>query len=439
MSDDTEQLIWELTARGSYEEIRQFFTRGRTGGAISSRALPATKEPGRAMGSHDSKCHRSLDGLNQILVMEASGDPSTLLNLVRDHWALLRDKGLAEAQPVKIFSGSDNPGSIVYMFRWKTPESRSLASTDGEISQLMATIDANTVGSFPLMNEAYQGFECKQFPNRGGIELLRGKCTCMVKLDGIDEEFELDGQNGFVIMHRGPRTIQGDSRLMPVTILAHGAASPTASMGIMRRIALDRLRPPGAIGTQPGVGTPTDAAGRTIQPPAGMLAPNLLMSGTRGDTIRVEQNTELPQFGIIRALGPDSDFPATAMWVVHWRIHTPLGTVITDPNVPLEFGPTTVHLYPPVGTEFAAATGPVDIYHQDTNQVVGKLTPGELTAFDIVVTMDDEIPSAMDAPASYHVDMFNSIVGDAKQQISKEGIVDDYRVPASLQKSDSQT
>ena len=209
--------------------------------------------------------------------------------------------------------------------------------------------------------------------------------------------------------------VQKNSTLMPVNILAHGADSPASSMGF---VAMKQAREARIAALQAANAPGLANAG------AQMLA-----SGTNGPTIRVEQNTELPQFGIIRAQTGDNDFPATAMWVVHWRIHTPLGTVVTDPKVPLVFGPTTVEHYPPVGTEFKSATGPVDIYLQDTNRVVGKLTPGELTAFDIVVTMDDDIPSAMDLPAAYHVEMFNKIVADPNQEISSEGFVNDYRVP----------
>jgi hypothetical protein len=204
---------------------------------------------------------------------------------------------------------------------------------------------------------------------------------------------------------------------MPVNILAHGADSAASAMGLdaMRTLGARMAAPAAAAAPQPAV-----------------AAPPVLASGTRGPTIRVEQNTELPQFGIIRAQTADGDFPATAMWVVHWKIHTPLGTVITDPKVPLVFGPTTVQHYPPVGTEFKSSTGPVDIYHQDTGRVVGKLTPGELTAFDIVVTMDDEIPSCMDVPTAHYIDTFNKVVADPNQTISTEGLMNDYRIPANL-------
>jgi hypothetical protein len=76
---------------------------------------------------------------------------------------------------------------------------------------------------------------------------------------------------------------------------------------------------------------------------------------------------------------------------VSWKIQTALGAVLTDPDQPLIFGPATVNHYPPVGTHFHSSTGPVDLVMEKTGEKVGTLTPGELTAFDIVVTKDDEI------------------------------------------------
>jgi hypothetical protein len=43
--------------------------------------------------------------------------------------------------------------------------------------------------------------------------------------------------------------------------------------------------------------------------------------------------------------------------------------------------------------------------------------------------MDDEIPSSMDMPTAYYVDMFNKVVNDPAQAISLEGLTNDYRVP----------
>jgi hypothetical protein len=64
---------------------------------------------------------------------------------------------------------------------------------------------------------------------------------------------------------------------------------------------------------------------------------------------------------------------------------------MTDPATPLIFGPATVKHYPPVGTHFHSSTGPVALIHVESGKRVGTLVPGELTAFDIVVTKDDEV------------------------------------------------
>ena len=108
--------------------------------------------------------------------------------------------------------------------------------------------------------------------------------------------------------------------------------------------------------------------------------------------MRVEQNFQRPNDGIVKSDGTgDNDFPATAIWRVAWRIQTALGPVLTDPDTPLVFGPARVQHYPPVGTHFHSPTGPVKLVHEQTGKQVGTLVPGELTAFDIVISKDDEI------------------------------------------------
>lgn len=395
------ELIWNLSTQGTLTQLGRFIKSG----TLEPVCQSSVADP-LAIGLLPDKTLRSKDGLIEVWVLHASGSPGELVSAVRDHWSTLRDRGLAESQPVKIFVTADNPRIVVYMFRWKTAESRSFAQMDTAMVQALARINSNASVRdwFPLMNEVYQGFEYRHFPLRGGVELLRGKCTCTVALHGFEGEVELDGQNGFVLMHRGPVFTQDDpkrlksKRLMPVTLVAHGADTPNPF-------------------SVPGERMPVD---------------------TPQTRVRVEQNTELPQFGIILADQEGADFPATAMWIVHWRIHTPIGTIITDPNVPLVFGPTTVNHYPPVGTEFKSSTGPVDVYHVESGKVVGTLHPGELTAFDIVVTMDDEIPSIMDVPARYHVEMFNKVVNDPEREISVNGLIDDYRVPRNLRSTDKE-
>lgn len=373
-------LIWTLSTQGTLRQIREYLNEGRlvvdTPGVLSGKLL------------------RTKDGLNVIHVLKATRSAAQLVEAVREHWAALRDSGLADSQPVKIFVTADVPDTVVYAFRWKNAESRSKAHMEPATAHAWTQVKEASLPleTLPAMNEVYQGFEYKRFPKHGGIELLRGKCTCVVEIDGLEGAIELDGQNGFVLMHRGPRYLLDNKPIMPITLVAHGADSPN----------------------------PWAADPKFKDKPE--LA-NFL--------IRVEQNTELPQFGIIRAQSQESDFPATAMWVVHWRIHTPIGTIVTDPDVPLVFGPTTVHHYPPVGTEFQSSTGAVDVYNVDTEKVVGRLTPGELTAFDIVVTLDDEIPSVMDVPCLYHVEMFNKHI-ESDLRLSTDGLYDDYRIPRHL-------
>jgi hypothetical protein len=334
---------------------------------------------------------RSKDGLIEVEIFKSRVSVGETIESIRNHWSLLRRKGLAAASPIRILTDSFGEGNVAYIYKWAKATSRTIALADDDISALRKQIksQAARVGLLSSSNEIYQGFDHEQFPKTGGVELLRGKCTCSLEVDGLEGQIELDGQNGFVIMHRGPayELVDEESRvrIMDVRILQHGADSPLPMPLPVREMLSN-------------------------EPEAALR-------------IRVEQNPNLPQYGVIRAQTPENDFPATAMWIVHWRIHTPVGTIITDPNVPLVFGPTTVNHYPPVGTEFLASTGEVDVYNVETGTVVGKLIPGELTAFDIVVTMDDEVPSLLDAPPRDHIEMFNSIVNNSSLRIPFNGTI----------------
>ena len=109
--------------------------------------------------------------------------------------------------------------------------------------------------------------------------------------------------------------------------------------------------------------------------------------------IEIEQNFSVPNDGIVKSHGEGAnDFPATAIWRVAWRFRTRLGTFLSDPKKPLVFGPGRVTHYPPVGTDFRSPTGPVDLLDEATGAKVGSLTPERLTAFDIIVTRDDDVP-----------------------------------------------
>jgi hypothetical protein len=167
-------------------------------------------------------------------------------------------------------------------------------------------------------------------------------CSCTLNVDGIVEDFPLSVKNGVVLMHRSPGTdFDGDGRReMYLHIFMHGGEIDIAGFG----------------------------------------------------PVRVTQNFDMPNNGIVKSNGVgDTDFPGTAIWRVAWKIMTPIGEVMTDPQTPLIFGPAQVSHYPPVGTHFHSSTGPVALIHMESGEKIGTLTPGELTAFDIVVSKDDEV------------------------------------------------
>lgn len=320
-------------------------------------AVAAYAQAGDRAAGVSAKQLRSHDQLVESYVLRPAGvTPNELLSMVREHWSVVRSKNLAAATPILILI--DNPPngqpSIQYSFRWRDPRSREKAEADAEIKALTNRIRAKSVTMFASTrsNQAYQGFDYAKFPDTGGVELLAGRCDSEVHLKGVPTPVRLSVRNGFVLMHRSPGLNgQRSDREMFVQIMQHGG---------------------------------------DVDVNEGAVGPN-------GDlrVLRVEQNVERPQYGLIRANSTQRDFPATAMWVVHWRIITTMGTLITDPDTPLVFGPTQVQHYPPVGTEFFSNTGPVNLIVEKTGEVVGTLTPKELTAFDIVVTKDDEIPSIL--------------------------------------------
>lgn len=268
--------------------------------------------------SSNEKVIRSHSGLVEVHALQSNtADAMELLHAVRHHWTLLRARGFAAGYPVQVLVTEASPEGdplpmVVYLFKWKDEEARALASTDPIIAEAFHDIEnlAQPVTTASRLNEVYQGFDHLKFPDTGGIELLKGKCNCLINLDGVDRPFELNVANGFVLMHRAPGAdVDADgNREMFVQILDHGGDCPNTHFSGLSQEQQNVMD--------------AERAG--------------------GGTIRVGQNKELAQYGLIRANSPESDFPATAMWVVHWRIWTPLGSLITDPTVPLVFGPTTV-------------------------------------------------------------------------------------------------
>ncbi|HKT03825.1 MAG TPA: hypothetical protein VJT31_30210 [Rugosimonospora sp.] len=269
-----------------------------------------------------------------------------LVNSVRAKWSLLREHGYAGDYPIEVLRSGRNGSSavkVVEVFRWRSAQDRVSAQSDPDYIALEGRIAALTTaeGTKETYTQAVRGFN-QNFPNIGGVELLKGVCSCLLTIDGMVENYQMSVKNGIVLMHRSPRMdLDGDGRNeMYLKILMHGGEIIQAALG----------------------------------------------------PIRVEQNFNRPNDGIVKSNGVDgSDFPGTAIWRVSWKIQTAMGPILTDPERPLIFGPATVNHYPPVGTHFHSPTGPVDLIHEETGERVGQLTPGELTAFDIVVTKDDEI------------------------------------------------
>ena len=110
-------------------------------------------------------------------------------------------------------------------------------------------------------------------------------------------------KNGIVLMHRSPRTdFDGDGRNeMYLQILMHGG----------------EIESSGALGP-----------------------------------VRVEQNFNRPNDGIVKSHGAANDFPAPRSGAFRGRSITPLGPVLTDPDEPLIFGPATRQPLPAGGHAF---------------------------------------------------------------------------------------
>jgi hypothetical protein len=272
-----------------------------------------------------------------------SAQADALVNAIRAKWALMREKGYAGDYPVEILRNGGKKIKVVEIFKWRSQQDRVHAQNDSDILNVEKSVMSLATGAAPKeqFTEAIRGFN-NNFPNIGGVELLKGVCSCLLTVDGMVEDYPMSVKNGIVLMHRSPRRdLDGDGYdEMYLKILMHGGEIIQTSLG----------------------------------------------------PIRVEQNFSRPNDGIVKSNGVgEHSFPATAIWRVSWRIHTALGPVLTDPDRPLLFGPATVTHYPPVGTHFHSITGPVALILEETGQRIGTLKPGELTAFDIVTTKDDEI------------------------------------------------
>jgi hypothetical protein len=267
-----------------------------------------------------------------------------LVAAVRQKWALLRELDLAGDYPVDVLVNRDDGAvKVVELFRWRSLHHRAEAEADPRCREAQERITALAPGdaTHERFTEAVRGFSTN-FPSIGGTELLKGVCSCRLTVDGAFEDFPLSVKNGIVLMHRSPgMDFDGDGRNeMYLHIYMHGGELEIKDFG----------------------------------------------------PVRVSQNFDVQNNGVVKSDGIDGrDFPGTAIWRVGWKILTPVGEVLTDPETPLVFGPARVTHYPPVGTHFHSSTGPVALIHRESGSQIGTLTPGELTAFDIVVTKDDEV------------------------------------------------
>lgn len=305
-----------------------------------------------------------------------------LVSKVRAKWALLREGGFAGDYPVEVLrAASPKAGKVkvVELFRWRTSQSKHDVQNSKEYLQINSDI-ASLTATAPAIESytsAVRGFNTN-FPPMGGVELLKGVCSCLLTVDGMVDKFPMSVKNGIVLMHRSPRAdLDGDGRNeMYLKILMHGGEMIQAALG----------------------------------------------------PIRVEQNFERPNDGMVKSLNKgDQDFPAVGIWRVSWKIQTAMGAVLTDPDQPLIFGPAIVNHYPPVGTHFHATTGEVKLILERTGEVVGSLIPGELTAFDIVVSKDDEIfADILNTPPD---DLFELI--DKYEHLAHEALPENQVLPGN--------
>lgn len=287
------------------------------------------------------RVHRNENLVQSNIYKSSKREVEALVTLLRNKWAYLREKGWAQAYPVATLKTDDTATEV---FCWSSSEARIEAERDQEYWNLEKSISALARGgmSRQINTEVLRGFRTN-FPQTGGVELLRGVCSCRINVDGIVKDHLIRAVNGIVLMHRSPRADLDNDGLMEMYLNIH----------FHRCAQLD----------VPGLGD-----------------------------IDIEQNFSVPNDGLVKSHGEGTDdFPATAIWRVAWKFRTRNGVLVSDPDKPLVFGPGKVTHYPPVGTEFRSPTGPVDLIHEESGKTVGTLTPEELTAFDIIVTRDDDV------------------------------------------------
>ena len=135
-----------------------------------------------------------------------------LVNAVRAKWAYMREKGYAGDYPIEILRSGGANVKVLEVFRWRTAQDRSRAQQDSEYQQVDQRLHSLTINqpSRETFTQAIRGFN-QNFPGEGGVELLRGVCSCLVTIDGVVKDYQMAVKNGIVLMHRSPRMdLDGD-------------------------------------------------------------------------------------------------------------------------------------------------------------------------------------------------------------------------------------
>jgi len=127
-----------------------------------------------------------------------------LVSQVRDKWALLRQLGYAGDYPVEVLrsnqSSNQNGGStvkVIEVFRWRSAQDRVTAQSDPDVLAMSERLSSLTLreGTKEIYTQAVRGFN-KNFPNIGGVELLKGVCSCLLSIDGLVQDYQIASRTG---------------------------------------------------------------------------------------------------------------------------------------------------------------------------------------------------------------------------------------------------
>ena len=246
---------------------------------------------------------------------------------------------------VELLRSADGNGAIkiVEIFKWNSGQAKADAMRSRDYEQMCRNIAGLTTDTpgHGAYTGVVRGFNAN-FPRIGGVELLRGVCSCLLSVDGMVQDYPMSVKNGIVLMHRSPRMdLDGDGRNeMYLKILMHGGELIQAALG----------------------------------------------------PIRVEQNFARPNDGLVKSLGEGPGLPGDRH----------LEGFVEDPDGarPGADRPrSAAHFRAGAGEALPACGHALPRHHRpgeagaraDRPSEVGTLVPGELTAFDIVISKDDEI------------------------------------------------